>query len=157
MNICYIPIGCAGSGKTTYLDKLRRNSKDLIAHISSDRIRFDMLDYDSTKMTFNPDIESEVWRRYYSNLEWHCEMRHNVYCDSTNILASLRKKICEIVLSYNYSIHFIWFRLPLNEILLRNKTRDRQVEDFVIEKQFGIAEPLTYQEEKAYKITIINK
>lgn len=85
----YILIGPAGSGKTTWI---RNNAEaGTSAHISRDRIRFNMVKEDEYYFSREDEVYMEFTRQIYSALcrEWV----DSVYADATHLTQKAREKL----------------------------------------------------------------
>lgn len=143
MNKVIVLIGVAGSGKTTYAKEfMKKEPKAKYIYINADEIRFQMLDSKNTKIYFDPAIEKNVWDKVFEQYSFALGNFNDIIFDATNLTFERRYKIVALAKSkrYTYSekiIEFVFFNIPLAEILKRNKSRDRVVDDSVIAKQFS--------------------
>lgn len=85
----YLMIGPAGSGKTTYV---RNNATPGIsAHISRDRIRFNMVKEDEYYFAREDEVYIEFTRQIMKAIT--CEWVEEVYVDATNLTKKSREKL----------------------------------------------------------------
>jgi len=132
-----IPIGPAGCGKSTY--RMKNYSKYTL--ICPDLIRFKILDSENTKIYFDYEFESQVWKQVYILFDEAIKCGYNIYFDATNLTQKRRYPLVCRALRKGYKIHMIYFNIPLEVALERNTKRERKVPDEVIKEQFEKLEP----------------
>ena len=84
-----IMCGPAGSGKTTWVQD--RASPGVSAHISRDRIRFDMVKEDEYYFSKEDAVYAEFCGEIYDAL--HCPWVREVYADATHLTQKAREKL----------------------------------------------------------------
>lgn len=85
----YIMCGPAGSGKTTWV---RRNAEaGTSAHISRDRIRFNMVKEDEYYFSREDEVYMEFTRQIMKAIS--CEWVDEVYVDATHLTKNSREKL----------------------------------------------------------------
>ena len=87
----YIMCGPAGSGKTTWVRE--HATPGVSAHISRDRIRFDMVKEDEYYFSREDDVYVEFCGEIHDAL--HCPWVEEVYADATHLSKKSRKKLIE--------------------------------------------------------------
>lgn len=159
MNRVIVLIGVAGSGKSTYANKVIRKEPKT-RYISADEIRFQLLDSKNTKIYFDQSIETKVWDMVFSQYSEALIHPNDIIFDATNVTLERRYRIVALArdkkktLSVEKAIEFVFFNIPLMEILKRNKSRERIVEDSVIAKQYSqIQKPELWEYDKLTIIT----
>jgi O-phosphoseryl-tRNA(Sec) kinase len=129
-------IGLPGTGKTTFAKKiLKQNAQDRIL-VSSDNIRFDLLNYEETGIDFDPKIEPKVWARVIKEIKKALDNStvKEVIFDATNLIKSGRKPYLELAKDKGFHTRGIVFSAPLSEIKARNRNRKRKVPEEVIDR-----------------------
>lgn len=84
-----IMCGPAGSGKTTWVQE--HASPGVSAHISRDRIRFDMVLPDDYYFSREDDVYAEFCGEIHDAL--HCPWVREVYADATHLTKKAREKL----------------------------------------------------------------
>lgn len=117
----YIMCGAAGSGKTTWV---RENATPGVsAHISRDRIRFEMVSEDEDYFSKENDVYAEFVRQIVQALQ--CPWIEEVYADATHLNKKARERLVREINKYNveYILVAIVIRPSLKETLIRNANR----------------------------------
>lgn len=116
--ILYVSCGVPGSGKTTFLNKVKGNDEIVI---SRDEIRFSLLKEGEHYFTH----EDEVFRIFCNNIADYINKGFNVYADATHLTKASRQKLLTSVLRRcNPSkICGLYFQIPLAVCLERNEKR----------------------------------
>lgn len=138
-----LPIGIAGSGKSTFIRKLQNALNEKVYIISPDEIRFKMLDYPESGISFDEKIESEVWATAFDELYHYCGLKeHNfVICfDCTNLTLKRRYEIIGRMKCWIKNdilqVFMFHFKLPLIDVIKADSLRKRVVGETVLAKQF---------------------
>ena len=152
VNKLYICCGVPGSGKTTFLNKIKAPNEVVI---SRDDIRWSLLkpgdDYFSKDDRVYPIFIDKIGQAL---------KKHNVYADATHLtqnsrdwlVYSLMKKYPKLQFHKN----FICFRVSLEECLVRNEKRNNTrayVPPFALEKMYksySLPDPLLEDFEEYY-------
>lgn len=128
------------SGKTT----LYQSYKDYM-YVGFDDIMDELYTKHLLKNVWRNDSETkdEMNRRTIEYLiQWK-----NVYYDDTNYKSDDRKKIIkEMRKIKDVRIKCIYFKLPLEEIKKRNKNREWELEERIIERYYNETEEVTIEE-----------
>lgn len=130
MSILYFLVGIPGCGKTTFAENFSNITKDTV-HISSDQLRVEMYN-NINDIEHNCLVFEEMKKRTKENLK----NGKNVVYDATNIsskrrinfLKELRKIDCKKVCFY--------FAEPIEECKRRNSSRERVLDDYVLDKMY---------------------
>ena len=85
----YLMCGPAGSGKTTWVRE--HATPGVSAHISRDRIRFDMVHPDDYYFSREDDVYAEFCGEIHDAL--HCPWVEEVYADATHLTKKAREKL----------------------------------------------------------------
>ena len=76
------------------------------------------------------------------------------YVDATNLTPQERHNWIKLAKDYNYEVHAVFFDVPLEVCIERNKKRQRTVEEEVMRRMWGKLRPPTF-EEGFSKITVV--
>lgn len=142
-----IPIGPAGCGKTTWWTSMCQGHVSETQQyqpnrISSDEIRFNILDYPNSGIDFDPTIEPQVWAQVWADLIFYLSERlANIYLDCTNLTRARRAVYIHCARAFGYEIEIVWFKTGLCTCLSKNMLRDRNVPDVVIARQYLALQP----------------
>jgi predicted kinase len=129
-------IGLPGTGKSTFAKKLLQHNSEERKLVSSDSIRFDLLNYDETGIDFDPKIEPKVWEIIDGKLRKVLSdpTVNEVIFDTTNLNKSRRKKYLDLAKEAGFNTRGIVFSVSLDEVKKRNRNRTREVPEEVIER-----------------------
>lgn len=131
MAVLYIMVGPAGTGKSTYAEKLVRDG--LVEYIvSSDAIRKEL--YGSEE---EQSGAAEVFRLVEQRVRDGLAKGHNVALDATNLTRKTRSKYIQIAKDNKALVHAICVDVPIKKAKERNAARDRKVPEWVIEDQYS--------------------
>lgn len=126
-------IGIAGSGKSTFAEKIAQREDAVV--LSSDKLREELFE-NVWEFRRNAELFGEMYRRAYKYL---CEGR-NVILDATNIYRRQRKYILKKFKAFFKECYFI--KTPLSRVLYQNRQRDRNVPEYIIRRMYArIQEP----------------
>ena len=117
-------IGLPGSGKSTYLDRLG------VARLSSDALRKLLAD-DETDQT----IHAQVFESLRYLLRQRLSLgRETTHIDATNLTPEERRPYIGIGRAYGCEIDALFFDIPLEVCLARNRQRSRAVPEEALRK-----------------------
>ena len=139
-----LTIGLPGSGKTTWFK--RRG----VTPLSSDLLRTILFD-DITEQRYQglvfSTLRSLLRARLIAKMPWN-------YVDATNLSVHERRQWIKMAKSFGYEVHAVFFDVPLDVCLERNRSRDRMVSEEVMRR---MAEKLKAPgfEEGFAKITLV--
>ena len=142
MTKVYILIGTPASGKTTWVKNQAFTAEDTTV-VSMDDIRKELTG-DTTCQDFNYEVAKEAHRRFEEALNDHTPI---IVWDATSVLRKYRKKLRDMVWNakynrnnkdFTYEIIGVYFNIPLEIALERNKNRDRVVPEHVIKEMFNM-------------------
>jgi len=131
-----ITVGLPGSGKTTYLAQLGVNA------ISSDEIRRLLTD-DPADQSFHARVFSAI--RYLIR-ERIKTGRPETYVDATHLTRWERRPYVQLARRYECSLEALYFDVPLEICISRNRERPRIVPDDAIRKMAELLEPPVIEE-----------
>jgi predicted kinase len=119
-----LTIGLPGSGKTTWYK--RRG----VTPLSSDMLRTILFD-DITEQRYQglvfSTLRSLLRARLIARMPWN-------YVDATNLSPHERRQWIKMAKSFGYEVQAVFFDVPLEICLDRNRKRDRPVSDDVMHK-----------------------
>jgi predicted kinase len=117
-------VGLPGAGKSTYVETLGGTA------LSSDEIRRWLMDDPG-----NQEIHRRVFLVLRELLKHRLELRRPVtYIDATNLTPYERRPYIVLAQLYDCGIEAVFFDVPLEECLRRNRLRTRTVPDEAIEE-----------------------
>ena len=116
----YIVCGTPGSGKSTFLKKIK---KDTEALVSRDEIRFSFLKHGEKYFKY----ENQVFNIFITTIVDFLSKGINVYADATHLNHYSRLKVLNNlnrrISSNKYNIELIYFNVPIDICLKRNAQR----------------------------------
>ncbi len=139
-----LAIGLPGSGKTTWF---RRRG---VTPLSSDLLRnilFDDVEEQRYQGLVFSTLRSLLRARLIARMPWN-------YVDATNLSVHERRQWIKMSKSFGYEVHAVFFDVPLQVCLERNRSRDRMVIEDVMRKMAEKLKPPVFEEGFA-KITVV--
>ncbi len=139
-----LTIGLPGSGKTTWF---RRRG---VTPLSSDLLRnilFDDVEEQRYQGLVFSTLRSLLRARLIAKMPWN-------YVDATNLSAHERRQWIKMAKSFGYDVQAVFFDVPLEVCLERNRSRDRMVSEDVMRKMAEKLKPPVF-EEGFSKITVV--
>ncbi|HEY3624666.1 MAG TPA: AAA family ATPase [Terracidiphilus sp.] len=139
-----LAIGLPGSGKTTWF---RRRG---VTPLSSDLLRnilFDDVDEQRYQGLVFSTLRSLLRARLIARMPWN-------YVDATNLSTHERRQWIKMAKSFGYEVQAVFFDVPLEVCLERNRSRDRMVSEDVMRKMAEKLKPPVFEEGFA-KITVV--
>ena len=139
-----LTIGLPGSGKTTWFK--RRG----VAPLSSDMLRSILFD-DITEQRYQglvfSTLRSLLRARLIAKMPWN-------YVDATNLSPHERRQWIKMAKSFGYDVQAVFFDVPLEICLERNRRRERTVNDEIMHKMAERLRPPNFKEGFS-KITVV--
>ena len=139
-----LAIGLPGSGKTTWFQ--RRG----VSPLSSDLLRsilFDDVEEQRYQGLVFSTLRSLLRARLIAKMPWN-------YVDATNLSIHERRQWIKMAQSFGYQAQAVFFDVPLDVCLERNRQRDRSVSEDVMRKLAEKLKPPAF-EEGFEKITVV--
>jgi predicted kinase len=131
-----LTIGLPGSGKTTWFK--RRG----VTPLSSDMLRSILFD-DITEQRYQglvfSTLRSLLRARLIAKMPWN-------YVDATNLSPHERRQWIKMAKSFGYDVQAVFFDVPLEVCMQRNRHRDRSVSDEVMQKMAERLRPPNFKE-----------
>ena len=142
--VVVLAIGLPGSGKTTWFK--RRG----VTPLSSDMLRSILFD-DITEQRYQglvfSTLRSLLRARLIARMPWN-------YVDASNLAPHERRQWIKMAKGFGYEVHAVFFDVPLEVCLERNRKRDRQIKEDVIQRMAAKLKPPGFEEGFA-KITVV--
>ncbi len=139
-----LSIGLPGSGKSTWFK--RHN----ILPLSSDMVRILLFD-DVTEQRYQDlvfsTLRSMLRARLLARRPWN-------YVDATNLSAHERRSWIKLAHDFGYEAHAVFFDVPPEVCIERNRRRDRNVPEDVMQRMANKLRPPKFEEGFA-KITVV--
>lgn len=142
--VVVLAIGLPGSGKSSWF---KRHS---IMPLSSDMLRALLFD-DPQEQRFQDLVFSNLRSMLKARL---IARRPTNYVDATNLTPQERHNWVKLAKDYGYETQAVFFDVPLDVCLERNKKRNRAVDDEVMRRMSSKLRPPTF-EEGFSKITVV--
>jgi len=139
-----LAIGMPGSGKTTWF---RRRG---VTPLSSDLLRnilFDDVEEQRYQGLVFSTLRSLLRARLIARMPWN-------YVDATNLSIHERRQWIKMAKSFGYEVQAVFFDVPLEVCLDRNRQRERSVSEDVMRKMAEKLKPPVFEEGFA-KITVV--
>jgi predicted kinase len=139
-----LAIGMPGSGKTTWF---RRRG---VTPLSSDLLRnilFDDVEEQRYQGLVFSTLRSLLRARLIARMPWN-------YVDATNLSIHERRQWIKMAKSFGYEVQAVFFDVPLEVCLDRNRQRDRSVSEDIMRKMAERLKPPVFEEGFA-KITVV--
>ena len=110
--------------------------------LSSDQLRVTLADNEDEQ-----HFQADIFRALRYLLEVRLDLNRPVtYIDATNLVREQRRDFIEVAQRRNCSIEALFFDVPLEVCLERNRNRLRQVPEDVMQKMAANLEPPTLEE-----------
>lgn len=134
--VVVLTIGLPGSGKTTWYK--RRG----VTPLSSDMLRsilFDSITEQRYQGLVFSTLRSLLRARLIAKMPWN-------YVDATNLSPHERRQWIKMARGFGYEVHAVFFDVPLEVCMERNRKRERQVVEDVMKQMAARLKPPTFKE-----------
>ena len=134
--VVVLAIGLPGSGKTTWFK--RRG----VTPLSSDMLRtilFDNITEQRYQSLVFSTLRSLLRARLVAHMPWN-------YVDATNLSPKERKQWIQMARSLGYEVQAVFFDVPVEVCLERNRRRERMVPEDVMQRMAAKLRPPTFEE-----------
>ncbi len=142
--VVVLAIGLPGSGKTTWFK--RRG----VTPLSSDLLRSILFD-DITEQRYQglvfSTLRSLLRARLIARMPWN-------YVDASNLSAHERRQWIKMAKGFGYEVHAVFFDVSVEVCLERNRRRERQVKEDVVQRMAARLKAPSFEEGFA-KITVV--
>jgi predicted kinase len=142
--VVVLAIGLPGSGKSTWF---RRRG---VTPLSSDMLRSILFD-DITEQRYQglvfSTLRSLLRARLIARMPWN-------YVDASNLSSHERRQWIKMAKGFGYEVHAVFFDVPLEVCLERNRKRERQVKEELVQRMAAKLKPPAF-EEGFTKITVV--
>jgi predicted kinase len=139
-----LTIGLPGSGKTTWF------KRRAVTPLSSDLLRTILFD-DITEQRYQglvfSTLRSLLRARLIAKMPWN-------YVDATNLSPHERRQWIKMAKSFGYEVQAVFFDVPFDVCMERNRRRERTVSDETMQKMADRLRPPSFQEGFS-KITVV--
>lgn len=142
--VVVLAIGLPGSGKSSWFKRHH------ITPLSSDLLRTLLFD-DATEQRFQDLVFSNLRSMLKARLIARRPMN---YVDATNLSPHERHTWIKMARDYGYEAQAVFFDVPVEVCIERNRRRDRMVPEDVMQRMAGKLRPPTFEEGFA-KITVV--
>ena len=122
-------VGLVASGKSTYAEELAKKTDAIV--LSSDAIRWELFG-DETDQEHNQQVFQELHKRAK---KWLCDGRNVIY-DATNISSKHRRAFLNELKKIDCVKNCVIMATPYEQCLENNRSRARQVPQWVIERMY---------------------
>jgi predicted kinase len=142
--VVVLSIGLPGSGKSTWFK--RHN----ILPLSSDMVRILLFD-DATEQRYQDLVFSTLRSMLRARL---LARRPSNYLDATNLSPHERRSWIKLAHDFGYEVHAVFFDVPAEVCIERNRRRERNVPEDVMQRMASKLRPPKFEEGFA-KITVV--
>jgi predicted kinase len=138
----YLAIGASGTGKSTYLKKLREDNPD-IKSFSFDDLRHEWYDKDDYGNAFKlSTADKDFNKKAHAEFKRMIKKGGDIFVDNTNLTKERRKFYLDLAKQHNYYTVGINMPVDVETIVARQKTRgDKNVKESAVRDQFARLEP----------------
>lgn len=125
MSYIEVTIGASSSGKSTYAKEEVKKSRGMLIEVNRDNTRRSLFAINGWgEYKFNKDREDLVTSVQMSTIHQVLAAGKSVIVSDTNLNPAYRENLRSIAESHNnVDYKEVWFNVPLEELLARNKTR----------------------------------
>lgn len=132
-----IVVGAPGSGKSTHIQKLYPHVKTISMDEERKRLCGTMMD-----MSRNQEAYDNCFKDFRESMK----RGENIIWDATSVSRKLRRRLIDVARNAGAKVSIVYFDLPLEIVLERNRNRDRVVpEDVVVDYYTRLQSPKPYE------------
>lgn len=134
--ILYVPIAASGSGKSTYLRKLRETNPNILS-FSFDDLRHEWYDKENYSRAFQLSTEDKDFNnKAYAVFRQMVKTGQDIYVDNTNLTVKRRRFYIDVAKRAGYRTVGIEMPVDVETIVARQKTRgDKNVKETAVRDQ----------------------
>jgi len=140
-------VGISGAGKSTWAKKFLQDNPQYI-YLNADKMRLIMTGDES-----NQDKNYQVFQTLEHMASYLMSLGNNLIIDNTNYNKKNRLIWNRLATAFNYNKEWIVFKTPLEQCILNNEKRFRNVPTEVIKRQY---ENMTIPLDEGGKITYVD-
>ena len=134
----FVPIGASGTGKSSYLRKLRETNPNILS-FSFDDLRHEWYDKENYSRAFRLCTEDKDFNnKAYDVFRKMIKTGRDIYVDNTNLTVKRRSFYIRLARRHGYRTVGIEMPVDVETIVARQKTRgDKNVKEAAVRDQYA--------------------